>query len=218
VQRLKVNLKEKSKQNFQKKPNETSKQMKFEEKIHRAGTKARLIQRGLGYGGEINYRKVKRPFSSKASTHIVIRSRLLSGSRSLLKQNRREWCENLIRSKAKRHLASLYKFSVNSNHIHLLMKFKTPEQRTKFLRDLTGSLALKIKTSFKIKKGIQVWDARPFSRLVKKSAYPAAINYIEKNRNEAAGVWAYVERPVSELQKVLEKWMRRYGSKKIVLC
>ena len=181
----------------------------IQRKRYRNGTLANLVDRGLGYGGAMKYRKMKRPFNSKKAAHIVLRSRLLCGARSLLKSNRKAWVESLIRAKATAHQASLYKISVNSNHLHLLMKFRTAKDQACFLRDLTGTLALKIKKTFKIAKNIKVWDARPFSRLISPRSYPSILRYIEKNRNEAAGIWAYTPRPLSALVKTLEKFGER---------
>ncbi len=177
----------------------------FREKKYRSGTKADLIHRGLGYGGQLHYRKLKRPFQRSGCSHFILRSRLLSAQRSLLKANRKAWVRDLIKRKAKKYQAKLYTYSVNSNHLHLLMKFPSREMQAQFLRDLSGSLALKIKKVFKIEKNTRVWDARPFSRLVKSGSYQALIRYIEKNRMEAAGIWEYTQRPVSQLIKALAK-------------
>jgi REP element-mobilizing transposase RayT len=178
----------------------------FDEKPFRSGTKARVIQQGLGYGGAINYRKVKRPFSSKSCTHLILRSRLLQGARSLLKSNRQKWVADLLHKKAKKYQAKLYSFSINSNHLHLLMKFPTPELQAHFLRDLAGSLAIKIKKTFQLSETVRVWDGRPFSRLVKPKAFPSLAQYIQKNSNEASGLWAYSKRPMSALIRALTKF------------
>ena len=128
------------------------KQLKLlQKKKRRKNTKIAIIERNLGYGGAINYRKVPRPFCA-ATTHIVLRSRLLEGNRSLLKSNRKEWVEKLLKAKAKKHFASLYKYSVNSNHIHMLIQFKNRQLQSAFLKDLAGTLARKIKMAFKISK------------------------------------------------------------------
>lgn len=169
----------------------------------RSGTKARLILKSQVYGGSIQHRKYQRPYSKTQAAHVILRSRLLSGSRSLLKANRSKWTEELIRNKARKYQAKLYTFSVNSNHLHLLMKFPSQESQSFFLRDLAGSLALKIKKTFKIARSIKVWDARPFSSIVR--SYPKIKAYIEKNKNEATGLWPYQKRPISYLEKALKK-------------
>jgi putative transposase len=181
-----------------------------QERVFREGTKARLIQRGLGYGGSIRYRKIQRPFSSKGCTHLILRSRLLEGNRSLTRYGRKQWVEKLLQLKAKKYHASLYQFSVNSNHLHLLIKFKTAQLQAQFLRDFSGSLALKIKKTFRISKAVKVWDERPFSRLVKGKAFPFVAQYILKNRNEAAGIWSFTQRPLSALTRALEKLNHRH--------
>ncbi len=169
----------------------------------RTGTKANLILKKGVYGGQVEHRKFARPFSATKAVHIIFRSRLLSGARSLLRANRKEWTEEILKQKTRHYGAKLYSFSVNSNHIHLLMKFPTPQSQSRFLRDATGSLALKIKTTFKISKNTKVWDARPFSSLVK--CFPRIKAYIEKNKNEATGLWPYKKRTISYLSQVLGK-------------
>ena len=123
----------------------------------------------------------------------------------MTRSNRKVWVEGLLQKKTAKHEAKLYKFSVNSNHLHLLMKFPSAAALGNFLRDLSGSLALKIKRHFRIAKETSIWDGRPFSRLLTQGAFPFLIKYIERNRNEATGFWEYKPRSVSELIRNLER-------------
>lgn len=175
---------------------------------HRKNSKAFLVEEHLVYGGALNYRKKRRPFLKSRATHFVLRSNRLEGARSLLKQNRTKIVEAVLISRAKRYGAYLYKYSINSNHIHLLIRFTTAKLQADFLRDFAGTLALKLRRLLDIQHG-SFWQARPFSSMVKRSAYNAIQLYIEKNRNEAAGVWAYQPRPVSELARILDRIARR---------
>jgi putative transposase len=173
----------------------------------RPGTKAHLIFKMGAFGGAIQHRKFKRPFNAKKAVHVIFRSRLLSGTRSLLRSNRRKWTEELIKNKAHHHQVKLYNFSINSNHIHMLIRFPSPHAQRAFLRDFSGSLALKIKKTFKISQLIRVWDERPFTKIVR--AFKMIRNYIEKNINEALGLWPYQKRPISYLSQVLSKLEKR---------
>jgi REP element-mobilizing transposase RayT len=146
----------------------------------RPGTKAHLIFKLGAFGGAIKHRKFKRPFEAKKAVHVIFRSRLLSGSRSLLRSNRKKWTEQLVKIKTQRHHVKLYHFSVNSNHIHMLLRFPTIEAQRAFLRDFSGSMALKIKQTFQISKSIRVWDERPFTKIV--HAFKVIKKYIDKNR------------------------------------
>lgn len=184
------------------------KQLKFKMKsTHKSGTKANLVEEGWVYGGALNYRKKKRPFRKNKAVHLILRSHLLSGSRSLLKANRKEWVENLIRAKTRKYQSKLYQFSVNSNHLHLLVSFANEKAQGDFLRDLAGTLALKIKKVFKVSKNVRIWDGRPFSRVVKSKSFPMISRYIKKNTKEASGLWPYEPRPVSYIEKCLNKMM-----------
>jgi len=185
-------------------------QTSFNFKKPRTGTKAYLVERKLVYGGALNYRKKKRPFRKNCAVHLILRSRLLSGSRSLTKSNRSLWVQQLLEARAKKYQAKLYKVSVNSNHIHVLIRFLSPTSQSQFLRDVTGSLALKIKRSFKIPQEVRVWDARPFTSIVKNKAFGFIQKYIEKNQHEATGRWVYTPRPPSELVKTLDRLEKRF--------
>ena len=185
-------------------------QTAFNFKKARPGIKAYLVETKQVYGGALNYRKKKRPFHKNRAVHLILRSRLLSGSRSLTKSNRSSWVQELLKTKAKKYQAKLYKFSVNSNHIHILIRFLSPESQSQFLRDVAGSLALKIKRAFKIPQAIRVWDQRPFTSLVKSKSFRFIQKYIERNHHEATGRWAYTPRPISELVKTLERLEKRF--------
>lgn len=172
---------------------------------HKSGTKAHLVETALVFGGALQYRKKKRPFRRNRATHLIFRSQLLSGSRSLLRANRQEWVKELLKKKAKKYHSRLYQFSVNSNHLHLLISFIDEDSQRDFLRDVAGSLALKIKKTFKIPQNIKVWDGRPFSRIIKPSAFPQIAQYIKKNIKEASGLWPYRARPISYIEKTLRR-------------
>jgi len=131
-------------------------------------------------------------------------------SRSLTKSNRSLWVQQLLQVRAKKYQAKLYKVSVNSNHIHVLIRFLSPTSQSQFLRDVTGSLALKIKRSFKIPQEVRVWDARPFTSIVKNKAFGFIQKYIERNQHEATGRWVYTPRPPSELVKTLDRLEKRF--------
>lgn len=178
---------------------------------HKPGTKAHLVESGLVCGGALNYRKKKRPFRKGKAVHLIFRSQILSGNRSLLKSNRKRWVEELLGKKAKKYCSKLYQFSVNSNHLHLLVSFPSEFHQRDFLRDVAGTLALKIKKAFKISKEVKIWDGRPFSRVIKTKAFPFIQKYIEKNIKEASGLWPYEKRPVSSLQRILARWDFRLG-------
>ncbi len=184
-------------------------QISFDTNQHRTGTKAHMIEQQGVYGGALNYRKKKRPFRKNKAVHLILRSGQLTGSRSLLKNGRQKKIGKLLQDKAKQHGAKLYKYSVNSNHIHALIRFATRDLQTAFLRDLSGTMAKRIKRAFNIK---ELWDARPFTRIVRSKSFKAIESYIEKNQKEADGTWAYRPRPLSELEKFLNKFEARFST------
>lgn len=89
----------------------------------------------------------------------------------------------------------LIEYSNNFNHLHLLVKFPSRAIYLRFIRSLTGSIAMAATGAKKLKalallvgkKGS--WDYRPFSRVVKSyRGYKIAKDYVVLNQLEAAGV------------------------------
>lgn len=169
----------------------------------RPGTKAYLVEKKLVYGGALNYRKKKRPFRKNRAVHLVLRSRLLGGSRALSRQRRQSVVEKLLFKKSKKYGAKIYRHSINSNHIHILIRFGSSLAQANFLRDFSGTLALWIRRQFHLKK--KVWDARPYSSVVRSNAFLKIAAYIERNRKESSGAWAYESRPVSVIERILKR-------------
>jgi len=62
--------------------------------------------------------------------------------------------QQLLQVRAKKYQAKLYKVSVNSNHIHVLIRFLSPTSQSQFLRDVEAT-------------GRWVYTPRPPSELVK---------------------------------------------------
>lgn len=169
----------------------------------RPGTKAYLVEKKLVFGGALNYRKKKRPFRKNRAVHVIFRSQSLGGTRTLNRQTRKSFIESLLRKKSFRYGARLFRFSINSNHIHVLIRFGSRRAQANFLRDFAGSLALWIRRQFLLKK--KIWDARPFTSVVGAKAFLKIVAYIEKNRKESSGAWAYERRPVSAMERILAR-------------
>jgi|GEM_PF-1450860 REP element-mobilizing transposase RayT len=152
------------------------------------------------YGGALNYRKVQRPFDSKKLAHVVFKASL---GQSVWFTKSEKSITKLMKQIALRYSIKIKSYSVQKDHIHLLLY---PESSTqprqaklnfqKFLRLFSAEMGRKYKKIFR-KLGIQapksIWAYRPFTRLVSwgKKSLNAILKYIEKNTLEALGFVQY---------------------------
>ena len=61
-------------------------------------------------------------------------------------------------------------YANSGNHLHLLMRFRSPKAQQHFLRAVTGLIARLVlgakKSLRKLKEGESFWAGRPFTRLI----------------------------------------------------
>ncbi len=144
--------------------------------------------------------KEARPIVTRRAMHLVLRSRLATGSRSFLLNAR--GVENLIRKQATRFGVVVYDLANVGNHIHLIVKVQERKDLGRFLRSVTGLLARKTlraergspwrtvskptaETSHTSKRR-PFWDTRPFSRVIDGDFFQMK-QYLLMNRLEAEG-------------------------------
>lgn len=109
-----------------------------------------------------------RPFARNAPVHVVLRSEMAQGSRSLWNFDR--GIQKLVNEEAVKVGARVMGYANSGNHIHLLMRFRSPKGQRSFLRAIGGLIARLVlgakKTAKKLKDGESFWAGRPFTRLV----------------------------------------------------
>ncbi len=165
-------------------------------------------------GGDIRYRKSRRPFDSKQALHVVLKSDQCRPDWNFTHPLARLKIIEMARALAKKSGLKLYKIAVVHNHIHLLMHAKRRHAVSDFLRSFAGVLAKRMRKWAQAKRiGIQgqvtFWSARPYTRLVKFGRqWRNVLKYLEKNRQEAIGFVAYSERNHA-LPKLIQKIRRR---------
>ncbi|MBN1115544.1 MAG: transposase, partial [Oligoflexia bacterium] len=130
----------------------------------------------------------------------TLRSSMAKGSRNFLSKGTLEKIRNTINRQAELFNIKLYNFSINSNHIHLLMKLQYRDSYGKFIRGLTGTIA---RIALGAKKGNarinelvkKFWDTRPYSKIVQWGRhYFNTFYYVFENSLEAGGFIKYRER------------------------
>ncbi len=130
------------------------------------------------FGGSLlknSHAKTARPFSSKASMHVVLKAH----SHALKHYDRR--VETIIERQAKNNFIKIYSMQNVGNHIHLVIKVKHKGILNTFLRSICGLIPRELKTS-------KLWKQRPFTRIIKwGAAYQAIKSYMTINRYESFG-------------------------------
>ena len=133
---------------------------------------------------------------------------------------------------AKKFGVRIYQKSINSNHIHLLVRITSRKLYRAFIKAVAGKIASQImggssfseyfqeKISTPIAnsdwgdgsagagKALGFWQFRPFSRVVNwGNDYKGCLNYLKQNTLEAIGFVKYVAR-----KNYYAKWLNRTSS------
>jgi len=177
------------------------------------------------HGGDLlkGRRKNRRPIHTKKAMHITLRAEAATGAMSFRLKRNREFIENAIREYAKKWGIRIYRFSINSNHLHLLLRANTRIGFQNFMRVLAAQVATFVTKACKGKPfGKRFWDGLFFSRIVEwGKSYLIARGYVIQNELEAAGVIAQQPRSKSRYDvlgggsdgrpQVEDRWGSRSG-------
>ena len=170
-----------------------SSQMKFDckENLNR-------FRNELRFGGSLTRKligRTARPISSKDPMHLVLKSTKATGRFSFGHRSNVRKVNDLVRSQCKTYGIKLIEYSNNFNHLHLLVRFPSRAIYLRFIRSLTGALALAVSGASKLRslKSIfgskSFWDFRPFTRVVKSfRGYKVARDYVVLNQLEAMDI------------------------------
>lgn len=100
-------------------------------------------------------RKGPRPLSNKDSMHIVLRSQIDLGDRTVLKP--------LVTRFGSRHRIEIHSIAGYGCYLHLVIKVRSRAEYIAFIRAITSAIAYKL--GAKLKK--KFWIYRPLSRILK---------------------------------------------------
>ncbi len=134
------------------------------------------------HGGElaIGKRKSARPLVRKRPIHCVLKS-----GRNVYKHS--AFIEALIRLQGARFSLCVYSVAVAHDHVHFVAMIPSREHYAGFIRAVCGLLARKL--------GKGLWKFIPFTRIVAWGRdFASVLEYLRKNRAEAAGELAYEPR------------------------
>lgn len=157
-----------------------------------------------GFGGSLlkkSHAKSARPFSSRKTIHIVLRSSLAKGEFSLLKDTHWRKVKDIVHTQARLSNVRVRRYANAGNHIHLLISAVRAKGLARFLRTISGLIArlvLKTERGRPLPKSVRFWDQRPFSRIITwGKEYTGVARYLMKNTLEALGFIPYSPRPHS---------------------
>jgi REP element-mobilizing transposase RayT len=128
-------------------------------------------------------RKSKRPLSTKAPMHLILRS---SQSKVFRPTNQR--LEKLIHRTAKESGVGIYELAINWSHIHFVIKIQRRENYVKFIRVLTSRLAMAVQKIEAPLKTQKLFTLRPFTRILHWGRdFKNTLEYLGLIQLEAAG-------------------------------
>ncbi len=151
------------------------------------------------FGGSMlkSHPKCKRPHSKNNFMHIVLKSQYRPQIISFRDARYLQRIQKILIEKAKFFHVSLEQFSINTTHIHLLIRAKSRAQYIAFLKTITALIPRIIGAAKKGSPSMykNLWEARPFSRIVSWGREKVRVAlYIEQNFHEATGFSPYKPR------------------------
>jgi REP element-mobilizing transposase RayT len=178
------------------------------------------------FGGRLLYgkRKSQRPLSTKDALHFVMRSLWAKGPYSFLQPHNRKEIERLLMCMSKKYGVKIYRQSIQSNHIHLVIRISKRDLYKAFVRVLSGKIASHVMGSMSFKEFLKVWQRgdgfkspnephgneqqfwqfRPFTRVLAWGRdFKTCCGYVLQNTAEALGFQAYKER-----KNYYAKWIK----------
>jgi len=159
------------------------------------------------HGGVLRNRRRgrgRRPLSFRDSIHLVLRAWWGFGIESFTHPKNRRMVHSVLAKHAANMKVDLLGIGNGGNHLHLRARFADRKQYCRFIRAVTGEIALKIKKARFHFDGVKVgrlWQWRPFSSIIVGADYLASmINYIAINELEGYGLTR------TEARVKLKKW------------
>ena len=140
-------------------------------------------------------RKSRRPLSTKKPIHLVMRAVAARGAMSFRRPKHFAIINQLIQKYARRFDIRVYNFSINSNHLHIVLRSKTRKSFQDFLRTIAGLIARAILKAEKGQKKGKLWDNLAFTRISEWGrGFRALRAYVQQNVLEASGTIPYTPR------------------------
>lgn len=172
-----------------------SKQIPFDKKAFR---------NELRFGGAL-MKKTKgrlghRPVSTRAPMHLVLRSSKAKGRFGFGYQSNLKKVNEIVRKTCAKYGVKLIEYSNNYNHLHLLVKFPSRAVYLRFIRSLTGHLALAVTGANRTRALRDIFAVPASSKETKNPRSKKQTDQID-NPGSTKGFWDY--RPFT---RVVRSW------------
>lgn len=149
----------------------------------------------LEHGGQIRRgkRKTARPIDLKRPLHLVLRSSMARGRRSMLAPAYERRVRAVVDAASKKYGVRVHRFVNVGNHLHLLVQTRTRRAFQGFLREIAGAVAMLITGARKSHAlGSRFWDLLAYTRVVSWGRDFSRLKlYFIKNHFEAAGLMSW---------------------------
>lgn len=149
------------------------------------------LQPKVEFGGSLllSKRKERRPLCTKRPTHLILKAEDLAKRFPGVSFTKvRAKVSRIIKLHAERHQISIDSHSVNWNHLHLGIRFKSRINYVRFIRAVTSHLVLELSRHFGARLK-NLFNLRPFTKVVEWGrAYKNLLKYIQINIFESEGV------------------------------
>ncbi|WP_413295125.1 transposase [Bdellovibrio sp. HCB185ZH] len=144
------------------------------------------------HGGALrksSHGRCARPLSTKDPLHLVFKVNKAAVKNGLRHPRNFGLINILLKKYSRRFHVKVEQFSIQTDHIHLLLRGSRRSGLQSFFRVVAGQFAQVLTDTFSRKhEGVKVWKYRPFSRVVKGfQSYKIVRDYIQLNELEAAG-------------------------------
>ncbi len=130
-----------------------------------------------------------RPLSSKDPIHLVFKINLSAVKKGLRHPRTFALMSALLKKYSRKFYVSVEQFSIQQDHVHLLVRGNRRSHLQSFFRVLAGQFAQTLTDTFSRKHdGVKIWKYRPFSRVIKGyRPYRIVRDYIQLNELEVLG-------------------------------
>ncbi len=150
------------------------------------------------HGGEysVGKRKKARSLASRKPIHLTLRSSYAVGNYSFRTKKNEAFLSKLITSLSRKWAIRIYKYSINSNHLHFSLKALTRRGFQNFLRVLSAQVATFVTGAKKGNPfGKRFFDFPAFTRIAEwGKAFKTLTDYVVENVLEARGLIPYQPR------------------------
>ncbi|WP_413586337.1 transposase [Bdellovibrio sp. HCB274] len=143
------------------------------------------------YGGSLRNSakgRAARPLSTKDPIHLVLKINKTTVKGGLRNPYAFRLMNIVLKRYALKFFVKVEQFSIQNDHVHLLIRGTRRSKLQSFFRVVPGQFAQNLTDTLKTKGKERIWKYRPFTRVVKGfKAYQIVRDYIQLNECEANG-------------------------------